>query len=301
MTQTHKPNFFLLGAAKSGSTSLYYYLSQHAEVCFSDPKEPRFFEKEYIQGMDFYWQTYFKGWQGQPLIGDASQRNLFLPYVPPRIHAQCPEAKLIVLLRNPIDRAFSDWWMNYSLGIEKLPFEKAIAANLEQLRSGFSFAGEDGEALWREAMHWGGAHRYVKYRWYLEMGYYAEQLQRYLALFPDTQLQVLFFEELKAPLELVNRALTFLGASYPLQNLDTTPQMVGIPSAGRPVLRVARALRIQHLIPKPVRNTILSYLQRYSHKPQMSAAMRAWLVEHYHPHNRQLEMLTNKSLVHWDN
>ncbi len=299
MENTHKPNFFLLGAAKSGTTSLYYYLAQHPQVCISEPKEPRFFEKEYAQGMEFYWQTYFKNWRDEPFIGDACPRNLFLPYVPARIKAQCPEAKLLVLLRNPVDRAFSAWWMRYSLGVEKLPFEQAIQANLEQQRSGFTLAGADGEELWCKAMHWGGAYPYVKYRWYLEEGYYAQQLLHYLALFSREQLKVVFLAELKDALGLTNRVLSFLGAT-PLAAVDATPQMVGTPKAGLPLLRIMQKTRIQSLIPQGIRDGGARLLTRYSKKPDMSPAMRLWLMEHYRPYNQQLELLLGKDLSHWN-
>ncbi len=295
----HKPNFFLLGAAKSGTTSLCYYLGQHPQVCISEPKEPYFFEEEYGQGMDFYWRTYFKHWRGEALIGDACPRHLFLPYVPLRIKAQCPDARLLVLLRNPVDRAFSAWWMRYSLGVEKLSFEQAIQANVEQQRAGFTLAGADGEELWCSARHWGGDYSHVKYRWYLEEGYYAQHLLRYLALFSQKQMKVVFMSELKDALGLTNRVLAFLGAT-PLASVDATPQMVGTPKAGLPLLRIMQKTRIQHLIPQRVRDGGALLLNRYSQKPDMSPALRMWLIEHYRPYNQQLELLLGKDLAHWN-
>jgi hypothetical protein len=103
-----RPNFFILGSAKCGSTTLYEHLGQHPDVFFSTPKEPIFFEAEYEKGFDYYWDTYFAAWDGQAAIGEARHRNLFLPYVAPRVHAACPDARLIVIVRNPVDRAYSD-------------------------------------------------------------------------------------------------------------------------------------------------------------------------------------------------
>jgi hypothetical protein len=90
------PNFFILGAAKCGTSSLRGYLSRHPEVFMSDPKEPFFFEAEYEKGFDFYWRRYFSDWQGEPAIGEARHRNLFLPYVTKRIAASVPDAKLLM-------------------------------------------------------------------------------------------------------------------------------------------------------------------------------------------------------------
>lgn len=296
-----KPNFLILGAAKSGTTSLYHYLKQHPQVYMSDPKETRFFELAYHKGMEFYWNTYFEGWEGQCAIGEASPSYIYLPYVPERIKAELPEAKLIAILRNPVDRAFSHWWMTFSLGVERLSFEAAIQANLEQLRSGFSFEREKGEKLWRESIYWGEKRRVAKRRWYLDMGYYAQQLKRYLALFPRSQLKVLLFDSLcKNPLALIAEVASFIGVDPEFEIVDKAPRMVATPRAGLPLLRWAQALHIRHLIPESLRSWLAEFLGRYSSKPAMSPAIRSWLVEHYHEHNRELERILEKDLSHWD-
>jgi hypothetical protein len=295
-----KPNLLIPGAAKSGTTSLYYYLKQHPQVYMSEPKEPRFFEMEYGEGIEFYWNTYFSGWAGQPVIGEASPRNLYLPYIPQRIKAQLPEAKFIVILRNPIDRAFSHWWMTYSLGVEKLPFEEAIRANLEQLESGFTFGGQDGEKRWQEAIYWGQTRRMARYRWYLDMGYYAQQLERYLALFPRSQIKILFFEDLcQSPQAVMAEVWDFIEVDPDFELVDVAPQMVATPRAGLPLLKLAQATRTQYLIPQQVRSWLARLFARYGSKPPLDPAVRAWLVEHYDKHNRELERITGRDLSHW--
>ena len=298
---TMKPNFLILGAAKCGTTSLYYYLKQHPQICMAEPKEPRFFEMEYAQGMDFYWQTYFASvWDGEPAIGEAAPRNLYLPYVGPRIKTEIPDAKLIVILRNPIERAFSHWWMTYSTGVEKLSFDAAMVANWQQLRDGVNFEGEAGESLWREAIHWGGSYRTVKYRWYLDMGYYAQQLERYLELFPSTQVKILFNDDLrKRTQDVLEDVYAFLGVDTGF-TADTTPQMVGLPQNALPLLRLAQLTRIQHLVPQSLRAKILALFRHQSRKQRLNSVTRVWLIEHYAPHNRALERLTGRDLVHWD-
>jgi hypothetical protein len=267
----------------------------------SEPKEPRFFEMEYDRGMDFYWNTYFKGWAGEPAVGEASPRNLYLPYVPKRIKAQLPDAKLIVIFRNPIDAAFSAWWMWYSLGAEKLSFEDAIHANVEQLESGFSFAGEEGEGRWREAIVWGETRRTVTHRWYLDMGYYAEQLKRYLALFPRSQIKILFLEDMcENPQGVVTGVWDFIGVDPGFRLADTTPQMVATPRAAFPLLRIAQVTHTQYLIPKRVRTQLAKFFAKHSRKPKMNPSTRAWLVEHYYRHNRELEQIAERDLSHWD-
>ena len=114
------PNLFILGAAKCGTWTLHGCLAAQAQVCMSDPKEPFFFEAQFEQGLDHYHRTYFGHWNGERLIGESRHRNLYLPYVPERIHRVSPEARLIVMVRNPIERAYSHWWHWYSRGFERL-------------------------------------------------------------------------------------------------------------------------------------------------------------------------------------
>jgi hypothetical protein len=290
----------ILGAAKSGTTSLAYYLSQHPQIYLSEPKEPHFFELEYAQGMAFYWSTYFGGWAGEPWVGEASPVNLLLPYVPARIRKELPEVKLLAILRHPVERAFSAWWMRHSLGVEKLSFEDAIAANLDQEAADFSIHTLD-EERWREVKHWAQDPPQVKYRWYVEQGYYAEQISRYLDLFPRAQLRTLFFEDLVGdPASLVRAVLSFLGADTAFDLPDSRPQMTATPAVGAPLLRVARRLGVHALIPAFLRRWLRRTLRRINTKPAMPPALRHQLVEHYSPHNRQLEELTGRDLSCWD-
>jgi hypothetical protein len=94
--QQRLPSFFILGAAKCGTTSLHGYFGQHPEICVSEPKEPLYFESEYERGVSYYFNRYFGHWSGEPIVGDARHRNLYLPYVPDRIFRYNPSARLIV-------------------------------------------------------------------------------------------------------------------------------------------------------------------------------------------------------------
>lgn len=130
------PDLFILGAAKCGTASLYNWLGQHSQICVSKPKEPVFFEAEFHRGLDFYWDKYFSHYQGQRILCDARHRNLYMPYVPDRIHSVNPNARFIVLVRNPIDRAYSHWWMFHRRSKDKDVFEAAVQDNLARLAKG---------------------------------------------------------------------------------------------------------------------------------------------------------------------
>ena len=147
MTVDGPSNFFILGAARSGTTSLYQYLARHPDVLMSTPKEPVFFEAEYENGLAYYRDRYFKGWNGEPALGEARPANLLLSYVAPRIRESFPDAKLVAILRNPVDRAYSHWWVKYCDGIEKRAFVAAVEENLARIASGVRFEGQEGERL----------------------------------------------------------------------------------------------------------------------------------------------------------
>ena len=139
MTVDGTSNFFILGAGRRGTTSLYQYLSQHPDVLMSTPKEPVFFEAEYENGLAYYRDRYLKGWNGESALGEARPANLLLPYVAPRIRENFPDAKLVAILRNPVDRAYSHWWVKYCDGIEKRAFVAAVEENLARIASGVRF------------------------------------------------------------------------------------------------------------------------------------------------------------------
>jgi hypothetical protein len=147
-------------------------------------------------------------------VGEASPGYLFHPLAPERVAETVPQTKLIALLRDPVDRALSHYHHEVALGREPLSFEDAIDAEPERTR------GEE-ERLLREPRYWSRA-------WwdhtYLARGRYAEQLERWLAVFPRERLLVLASEELAAdPGAAYAQVLEFLGA--PRHELDSYPRV----------------------------------------------------------------------------
>ncbi len=137
------------------------------------------------------------------LVGEASPSYLFHPQAPERVASLLPGAKLIALLRDPVDRAYSQWQHERALGREPLSFEDAIAAEEERTRG--------------EAERLAADPRYFSRAWwdhtYVARGLYAEQLERWLERFPREQLLVLLTEEYAAdPAGTYARVLDFLGA-----------------------------------------------------------------------------------------
>ena len=132
-----KVDFFIVGAPKAGTTSLYYYLNEHPEIEMSTQKETDFFSDSAIQKQGLYYgknridteEKYnglFNTQKKDVIFGEGSVSYLFYPTVAQEIKAYNPIAKIIIMLRNPIDRAFSHYLMDYRLGLVSDSFEDII-------------------------------------------------------------------------------------------------------------------------------------------------------------------------------
>ncbi len=205
------PDFVIIGAAKAGTTSLYGWLSEHPFVAPASQKEVHYFDYNYYRGEDWYRAHFplardraaFAAEHGRPFVtGEASPPYMAHDWAPERLARRLPEAKLLVTLRNPIDRAYSQFQMSRREGEE--PLESFIdAVNAE--------AGRLAPELARTAVD----RRYNSWPigcWsYLMRSRYAEQLERWLRLFPRHALHVLTLEELSTdPQATLDRVHGFL-------------------------------------------------------------------------------------------
>ncbi len=230
------PDFVILGAAKAGTTSLYAWLCEHPQVRRSAAKEIHYFSFHYERGTDWY-RHFFPlererqasaREHGRPFIaGEASPSYLLDPLVPARMAKVIPRAKLIIALREPVERAYSQFQMRRRDQKEPLQsFITAVAAEDPALRV-------DGLALDRGAIEDIG-------RTYLARGRYAEQLERWLAYFPREQLHIVAMEDLAAdPQGTLGGLQQFLG--LPRQEAaDLEPRFVSkydpLPAEARQVL-----------------------------------------------------------------
>lgn len=292
-------HFFILGAAKAGTTSLHAWLDQHPAVQMSDPKEPFFFEAEFENGLAYYHATYFRGADGQRLLGDARHRNLYFPYVPARIHALCPEARLIAVLRNPVDRAYAHWWHWYRLGREALPFRAAIEADEARIRAGQTVSTPVEIVEYSRVLDPDGM---GPYRTYLDSGYYAEQLERYLGQFSRDRLKIILFEDLIAdPRRVLIDTCGFLGIDpAPPTHMDFAARN----TSGRLRWRRARdkilARLVDMLRTEPFSLFTHAGRKKLFDRPPLEPGLREWLHQHYRPHNARLAALLNRDLGAWD-
>ena len=196
------PDFVIIGAQRAGTTSLHAYLSAHPQVQTPVTKELHFLTDRYERGLDWYLGQFPLSLPPGTLTGESTPYALFHPLSPERLGQIAPRAKLIALLRNPVERAYSHYLLERSRGLEPLAFGDALEAEADRL------AGEE-VRLRRDPTSVSMPHKHFSY---VARGDYAPQLERWLASYPRDQLLVLQSEALytKTP-ETFARVATFLG------------------------------------------------------------------------------------------
>jgi len=196
-------DFIILGAQKAGTTSLYAYLANHPQILMASEKEVHFFDLHFDNGLDWYRSRFpyteiRKGY----LIGEATPYYLFHPRAPERLAQIIPHAKLIVLLRDPVERAISHYHHEVRFGWETLSFDEAITKEPERLE-------DEVEKLRLKESYYSFNHQHYSY---LARGLYMAQLKLWYQFFPRAQIAIFRAEDLYAnPASTLTQVLTFLG------------------------------------------------------------------------------------------
>ncbi|WP_215843637.1 sulfotransferase [Acidithiobacillus montserratensis] len=285
------PNFYIVGAVKSGTTSLYAYLKQHPQVFLPETKEPHYFTRvkpapeqdhliQRVSSQQAY-QHLYRGSEKFSCVGDASPSYLWCPEAAERIYQVRPDARIIVILRDPVQRAYAQYLMDHSEGVIDLPF-------LEALKKDWT----------RPAKGWGIS------QLYLELGQYAGQIARYQQRFGTENVLVCLLEDLhKNPEQTLMVITRFLGIdSQAIHTMD----LQSIHNAYRlPRGNWARRLashplsrRIgEHFFPRRWGDYIWRhYFLMESPKPPMDPEARQFLQTFYEPEIQQLEQLLGRAL-----
>lgn len=194
-----KVNFFIIGTQKGGTTALHSSLSRINGIQMSISKEIHFFDNEEFDwnNVDYLRLHEYFDWNTQDVLrGEATPIYCYYPASIQRIHFYNPEAKIIMLLRHPAHRAYSQWRMEFQRGNETLQFKEAIS--------------EKGRLRVNQAP--GGVHRIYSY---VERGFYSNQIARLKDYFPDHQILFLRTDELwSKSQQLIQNIARFLGVSY---------------------------------------------------------------------------------------
>jgi hypothetical protein len=293
------PNFLIIGAAKAGTTALYHYLNQHPQVYMSPEKETNFFAFEgqevHFSGpgdekMSEYTIATLEGYKEQfedasneVAIGEASPWYLYSDRAAENIHRHVPHAKLIVVLRNPVDRAFSSYLHLARDGRERLTFEEGLSLEEKRIAQGWEY-------IWH----------------YRRAGLYATQVERFLSLFHREQMRFYLYDDLEAD------PVRFLSDIYEFLNLDTSfmvntslrPNTSGLPKnrlLGRLLLRPnPLKATVKLLTPKQFRYNLGQRInQRLLEKPSLSQETRQKLLSGYRDDISSLQDLVGLDLSTW--
>ncbi len=290
------PNFFIVGAAKSGTTSLYNYLKQHPQIFLPTNKEPQFFsiEEKFFNDLEYYKLLYLEA-QERQAIGDMSTTYLY--YYQETIKnmktliPNHQSLKFVIVLRNPIDRVFSHYLMNRFLGLTYHDFDTVIRK----------------ERIAPDKIN------------YVEMGLYSKQVQAYLENFSNVKIYL--YEDLQNNLKnTLNDLFLFLeiGVNYPINtkyrhrvsgtpkslffNLMLNKLAVILYRASRPFEKILYSdkLKLRFLQLKYNANEIIEFLRtKMLKKETMSESSREYLKEFYREDILKLQSLINRDISHW--
>ncbi len=301
MTQTTSqlPDFLVIGTVKCGTTSLYRYLKSHPEIYLSPIKEPRYFAfpetRPVFVGphrtLPVVWKIedyrrLFEARTTELVAGEISPLYLYHQCSPGAIRKLIPKAKLIAILRNPAERAYSHLCHNRRDGHEPLAdFAAALDAEEKRIAKGW----------------------YSKYH-YRNHGYYARQLRRYLEFFPREQMLILLYDDMVADCAgFLKMICSFLGVdeshSFDISERDNVT--IGIPRTYilRRLLHSAKRARRMNRGGVPLK-IAWSLFQRFpklllAPKPEFPPGVRAQLVSEFKPDILELQQMINRDLSRW--
>lgn len=290
------PNLLIIGAAKSGTSALHNYLGEHPQIFMSTPKEPRFFlvwnnpeqwaihdHENRMEHNTYYtverYNEVFTNGRNYPVRGESSTAYLANPSCAYKIKELVPDTKIIAVLRNPAERAFSNYVMYKNWGIEKMDFEAAV---YEEMKTGRG--------------------SYPQPMKYLYLGKYAESLKVYFSLFREEQVRVYLYDDFLV------RPAAFLKDIFSFLEVDETfvPDLQKKYNASS-VRRYTESPfmdKALHFAERGFRKLKLSFMENSIHrhrfyKPLFKPETRAKLIHYYADEISALEKLLNRDLSFW--
>ncbi len=296
-----RPNFFIVGAPRSGTTSIWTYLSRHPNVYMSYQKEPMYFGSDLTKTPNEFFvletNTYldmFKRGADKAIRGEASVMYLFSKKAAQEIHAFNPNARILIMLRNPVEMIYSFHGQLRWGGYENIAdFDEALAAEADR-RRGLRIPKS---ALVPEVLY------------YSEVAEFAPQVERYLRVFPRDQIKIILFDDFaRSPAEVYFSLLDFLGVegiaprSYAIRNPHKEPRSIALAALlQRPPKLITKLL---DLIPQPHRYATMGLIQgllntRRVDRPPLRPKTRRRLMEQFAPDIRKLELLIDRDLSKW--
>jgi len=293
-----KPNFIIIGAMKAATTSLYTYLKQHPDIFMTKVKEPMFFNnfnqitdfkvlgnksKKVNSLLDYF--SMFSSVENESAIGEASPAYIYNEKAPYLIKEHLTDVKIIAILRQPTDRAYSNFLHTKRADRENVnSFEQAINIEKERISDN-----------WSPLYH------------YIQKGFYSVQLKRYYNLFPKENIKVYLFEDVvKNPKETLKDIFKFLNVDENIEidvskksNVSGTPKgILGF---------ILKKMRYYNLMPKfaisdylPTVMVNLLFKSVYKDAEKLDSVLRKELTDKYYREEiLKLEKLIDKDLSNW--
>tara|TARA_B000000532_G_scaffold130553_1_gene104674 strand:+ start:5259 stop:6113 length:855 start_codon:yes stop_codon:yes gene_type:complete len=281
-----KVNLFIVGAPKAGTTSLHHYLKEIPEILMSKRKEPDFFSDREIQEQGLYYSSsrinsltkynsLFSDWIDESIIGEASVSYLFYPNVPERIKLYNDNAKIIIMLRNPIERAFSHYLMDYRLGLTSNSFEEEFDKK-----------------------------KTLNFQQYFLLGNYFHQVKRYLDIFGKENVHIIWYSDFKEKTENeLNKVISFLGLNTGFKvDFNKIHNSFSMPKNNfiRKIYSIVWLRKtLSFLFPENFLIYIKKTLFNEDKKPKLSEKTRELLYKYYLSDIESLEELLSVNLSQW--
>lgn len=291
-----KPNFFIIGAPKCGTTSLASWLSEHPNIYMSPIKEPHFYNTDLrdvrIRDPEEYERLFMGARAEHVAVGEASVFYLFSKVAVPRIEREHPQARYIVIVRNPIEMAYSLW-------------DQFLFSGQEHIRS-FEDAWRlsDERAAGRAVTRWTRDARLLDYKSVCRLG---EQVRRLLSIVPRERVLILVLDDIKVdPRSQYLKVLGFLGVpddgrrEFPVHNPAKERRWPILNRAVKAYWDIQRKLRIPAL-----RTGLLKKLDelntRYRPRPPLPSSLRREMAEYFRDDVCLLGELIERDLSYWLN
>ena len=283
------PNLFIVGPPKTGTTSLYSYLELVPEIFMSKNKEPHYFAQHHFSKRKFFYQIsdkkkylkLFENAKNEKIIGEASTSYFGDPLAPELIQKVSPDAYIIISLRDPVERIYSNYLQGFSMGTLKLSFH-------DELELGFKY--------------WPDPNRYLLR---LQPEMHSECVKRYLKVFDSKQVKILIFEEwIKDVNKTMKEIIRFLGLdSIFVDIIQEIYNPYAIPRGviSQKILRSSIISKVStSLFPNSTRDILKKYLVKKGTKPKMHDEDREKLVNFYQNDVKVMEALLGRKLP-WPN
>ncbi len=306
------PDFIIVGAAKAGTTSLYQYLKQHPEIYFPPIKEVNFFctdirpenfraeyaKSVYLDVDDFIssgmkhevfhgfvktidqYEKIFEPAGPKKILGELSNTYLYSETAAKKIYETLPGAKIIMVLRNPFDRAFSHYKMDYNNGLVNGDFITELKNDMSKTERG-----------------WGISNLYF------ELGLYSKQVKRYYESFPRNQLLILFYDEWKKDQQIFFKTIcSFIGAD-PDFRFDFSTRHNESKSRSPIILFLKKQKKLfgflSRLLSKKIKSRLMKLFSSNKKLPEITPEERKQVIELYRHDIVELSELLKTDLSHW--